>query len=116
MRNLTGGSEKREEVASRKFGNDWTRSEELGKAVFGSGTMTKVILDDAALSKISDLNEYTELCDKDGKTVGYFFPVVEQESDPNAGIEPPVSDEELQRRKHEPTSSLADIWQRIDPK
>ena len=79
--------------------------------------MTKVTLDDSIVSKIADLTEYTEFCDRSGKTVGYFLPAGGQTTDPYKGISSPFSDEELERRKREETwSTLAEIWQRLDPK
>jgi hypothetical protein len=59
--------------------------------------MTQVVVDGALLSKLQELAEPVELCDKAGRVLGRFLPVI----DPSQyeGLEPQISKEELQRRK-----------------
>jgi hypothetical protein len=79
--------------------------------------MTKIIIDDDGRAKLSDVNERVELCDKSGKVVGYFYPVEDPEDAIYANLKVPFTEEELQRRENETGgSSLAEFWQRMDPK
>lgn len=70
--------------------------------------MTKVILDQAALDKLRQVQAVAKVCDETGGVVGYFHPVI----DPTEyeGLEPPMSEEEIARRLQEPGGrSLAEI-------
>jgi hypothetical protein len=58
--------------------------------------MTRIVVDEALLSRLHNLAEPLELCDASGRVLGRFVP----EFDPAEyeGLEPQISDEELDRR------------------
>ena len=58
--------------------------------------MPQIILDAATIAKLTDLAAPLDVCDEQGKVVGYFRPRL----DPTkyGPLEPQVSDEELRRR------------------
>jgi len=58
--------------------------------------MEKRIIDPALLQQLAGLTGYTILCDNTGKTLGIYQPVKEHEI---VNLEPPISEEELQRRR-----------------
>ncbi len=61
--------------------------------------MTRITLDDDLRRKLLDLSGPLELCDESGLVLARILPT----SDPTRyeGLEPPISEEELQRRKRE---------------
>jgi hypothetical protein len=61
--------------------------------------MTRVIVDEALRKKLHDLKETLELCDDAGHVLGRVTPVF----DPALyeGLEPDISDEEIERRMRE---------------
>ena len=61
--------------------------------------MTKIILDQAALSKFGTLKDRAEVCDTTGRILGYFIPVGSRSL--YEGVEPPITEEELQRRQQQ---------------
>ena len=78
--------------------------------------MTKLMIDAGTLAKLHNLDTPLEVCDESGKTLGYFLPVLEVcgpsgkvlghfvpaiAPSEYAGVEPPVSEEELDRRERE---------------
>ena len=70
--------------------------------------MTKVILDQALLSKLSLLREPAEVCDEAGHTLGYFTPVGDRSLYKNVKV--PFTEEELNRFEQEPGGrALAEI-------
>ena len=54
--------------------------------------MNKVILNQAALTKLNQLKEGAEICDKTGRVVGFFTPAVDSSL---YEVENPPSEEEL---------------------
>ncbi len=73
--------------------------------------MTKVIVDERLRRKLINLAEQAELCDELGQTFGTFIPREPQETKLPPGVEPPFSQEELERRMNEPGGrTLAEIW------
>jgi hypothetical protein len=58
--------------------------------------MNRIILDRAVLDKFGDLKAGAELCDDSGRVVGFFTPACDRPS--YAGVEAPVSRDELWRR------------------
>jgi hypothetical protein len=58
--------------------------------------MTRVILDEATLSKLLQVQERVELCDATGRTWGYFTPVADRSL--YEGLEVPFTEEELRIR------------------
>lgn len=59
--------------------------------------MNRVIVDPATLVRLRDVQNTLELCDDFGQVVGHFVPVVAPSE--RAGLEPRVSEEELDRRE-----------------
>lgn len=79
--------------------------------------MTKVMIEDALVAKLITATEGVAVCNTSGRVLGYFIPAAEYDESQYAGITSPYSDEELERRENEPGgSTLAEIWQRLDPK
>jgi hypothetical protein len=63
------------------------------------GAMTKIIVDDVLRNKLHNLSEPLELCDDSGRVLAQVFPALDlSEYEP---CEPPISEEELQRREQE---------------
>lgn len=59
--------------------------------------MTRVIVDETLLSKLHNLTQPLELCDQDGNVLAQVVPTLDlSEYEP---WEPPISEEELQRRE-----------------
>jgi hypothetical protein len=76
--------------------------------------MNKITLDDALRSKLNGLNEYLEICDADGRTLGHYLPAEAYRELLVAWSKAHISDEELERRDREPGGrTLAEIWQRL---
>jgi hypothetical protein len=70
--------------------------------------MTKVILDQATLSKLDQIKDRVEVCDETGRTRGYFLPVAPRSL--SEGVEVPFSEEELQQAEDDPESfSTAEV-------
>jgi hypothetical protein len=70
--------------------------------------MTKIILDQALLSKLSHLREPAEVCDEAGHTFGYFTPAGDRFL--YKTVEVPFTEEELNRFEQEPGGrALAEI-------
>jgi hypothetical protein len=59
--------------------------------------MTKVIVDETLLAKLHNLSQPLELCDPSGRVLGRVVPVVDLSE--YELWEPPISEEELQRRE-----------------
>jgi hypothetical protein len=69
--------------------------------------MTKVMIDATTRSKLLDLTQPMEFCDESGRLLGRFTPFNESSSE--KGIEPQLTEEELQRREQEPDYSTAEM-------
>jgi hypothetical protein len=70
--------------------------------------MTKVIVDQATLSKLHHLAEPLEFCNESGRTLGYFSPAVDRSLYDKVKV--PFTDEELDRFEQELGGrSLAEI-------
>ncbi|HEY7155818.1 MAG TPA: hypothetical protein VH575_17780 [Gemmataceae bacterium] len=64
--------------------------------------MTRVIVDETLLSKLHNLSQPLELCDQAGRVLAQVVPTLDlSEYEP---WEPPISEEELQRREQETES------------
>ncbi len=75
--------------------------------------MTKVTIDHTMRDKLRNLSEPVELCDEEGRVLGYFTPVVDQSM--YEGVDSPISEEELQRRLNEDGGRpLADILRDLE--
>jgi hypothetical protein len=72
-----------------------------------------LIVDQALIAKLGDLVECLEIRDESGRTLGYFTPA--QDRSAYAGVQPPASEEELQRREQEESGrALKDILADLD--
>jgi hypothetical protein len=72
--------------------------------------MTKVIVDEAMLAKLHNLDAPLEICDTLGRTVGFFHPAVGPGTSNPRAIRSPVSDDELQQRRKQRTGkTLAEV-------
>jgi hypothetical protein len=72
--------------------------------------MTKIPLDGAALEKLRAIDKRVEICDPDGRIVGYFEPSI------YAGmmLPPEPTEEELAESENDPvTYSLDEVWEKI---
>lgn len=70
--------------------------------------MTKIVLDQATLTKLRHLKEALEVCDESGHTLGYVKPASARS--PYDMVQVPVSEEELDRIEREGGGRpLADI-------
>ena len=69
--------------------------------------MTQITLDAALRSKLHDLSQPLELCDEQGHILARVIPVL----DPSQyeAYEEPITPEELERRRHEPEISTAEL-------
>jgi hypothetical protein len=61
--------------------------------------MTRITVDAALSSKLSEATEAVELCDSSGRVLGRFFPAPDLSQYEPDSLEPQVSDEELRRRE-----------------
>jgi hypothetical protein len=70
--------------------------------------MPTLILDAATRDKLAALRQWTELRDESGQLLGHYVP-----ADPVCPWEPGLSEEEIDRRIHEPGgSTLGQFWNR----
>jgi hypothetical protein len=75
--------------------------------------MTQVILDAPTRSKLHNLTEPLELCDESGRLLAHVVPVLDESQ--YERWEPPISEEELQRRrKSTEWYSTADVLAYLD--
>ena len=75
--------------------------------------MTKVTIDHTMRDKLRNLSERVELCDEDGRVLGYFTPAADRSL--YEGVDSPISEEELQRRLNEDGGRpLADILRDLE--
>jgi hypothetical protein len=76
--------------------------------------MIKITLDETFRTRLNGLDEQVEFCDESGRTLGYFVPAPVNGPAMYAGVESPISDEELERRRHEMGGrTLAEIWAKL---
>jgi hypothetical protein len=81
---------------------------QAGKMSRKRPTMTRVIVDPTTEAKLRDARQTLELCDRSGCVLGHFVPVRAPSN--YRGIDPQISEEELDRREQEGDGrSLADI-------
>jgi hypothetical protein len=72
--------------------------------------MKKVVLDAGLRSKLLDLAHSLELCDENGRVLGYFAPIASKEPNSYEGLEIPFSEEEIREfMKQTGGRPLADI-------
>lgn len=73
--------------------------------------MTRITVDPELRMKLLDLSQPIDLCDESGKIIGMFMPI-------NAGLpaddrEPPLSEEEWNRRQQEPGYTTEELIARL---
>jgi hypothetical protein len=61
--------------------------------------MTRVIIGPDVWASLAAIKAPTQLCDEAGRVLGYFTPVADKSL--YEKVQPPISDEELQRRRQE---------------
>jgi hypothetical protein len=72
--------------------------------------MTKVIIDAATRANLHNLDTVLQVCDEDGRTLGYFHP-----HNGSTPVRSPFSDEAIERRRQQRTGkSLAEILERLN--
>jgi hypothetical protein len=78
--------------------------------------MSKITLDNDLRAKLSGLNEYLEICDETGQTLGHFLPSALYKKFVYAALaaECPYDAEEL-ARLHQETGGrpLAELWKEL---
>ena len=70
--------------------------------------MTKVIVDNATLEKLHNLDTLLEVCDASGKTLGVFHPVIDAGIRESRSGRSPYSNEELQELRKQRTGDTLD--------
>lgn len=74
--------------------------------------MTRVTIDAETRGKLLDLVHPMDLCDESGKVLGTFRPLTEREVAERA--RPPVTDEELNRRRKESGCSTDELMAHLE--
>lgn len=69
--------------------------------------MTRIILDADMRSKLLGVMQPLELCDEEGQILGRLIPAIDTSK--IKGVEPQISEEELQRRESEPEFTTAEV-------
>lgn len=76
--------------------------------------MTKMIVEESLRSKLSKVEEEVEFCDESGNLLGIFYPLGKGRFSLPPGMECPISEEELEKRRQETGGhTLAEIWARL---
>jgi hypothetical protein len=76
--------------------------------------MNKIILDPTVLTSLGNLDHFAELCDRSGRTLGYFTPAADHDLYAAAEI-PPINEGELQRREtEERTYTTAEVLDHLE--
>jgi hypothetical protein len=71
----------------------------------------KVLVDEQLTRRLREIHEAVEIRDMQGRTYGYFHPVVGPPETQQPSVKSPFSDEELSRRQGVPGGRpLAEIW------
>jgi 3-hydroxyacyl-CoA dehydrogenase len=63
--------------------------------------MGKLVLDKAMQSKLATVSGVAELCDEQGRTVGYYVSAEVYQQFPRVRIMPEITDEELEEARRE---------------
>jgi hypothetical protein len=75
--------------------------------------MVRITIDDTLRAKFGGFESLIEFCDESGRIVGRFFP--EQDRSIYEGVEPPISDEEVERiLREESGRPLEDILRDLE--
>jgi hypothetical protein len=76
--------------------------------------MNRITLDQTMRSKPGDVSKQSEICDEQGKVVGYYLPLVADGPSLYRWAEAQVTPEELERRAREPGGkTTAEILERL---
>jgi hypothetical protein len=72
--------------------------------------MSKIVIDASLRSLLQAVSQPVDLCDETGQVLGRFLPAVDLSSQYEV-VEPPISDEELDRlsRSNEKTYTTAEV-------
>ena len=65
--------------------------------------MSKVVVDSALQAKSTDPSGVVEVCDQQGRTIGFFHAANDASAASGGPLRSPVSDEEIQRRRRQKT-------------
>ncbi len=77
--------------------------------------MTDVTVDAELRAKLGNLDRLLRVHDESGRILGYFHPVAVADLSEYQNLDPPISDEELQRRRQVRTGRpLAEILARLE--
>jgi hypothetical protein len=63
--------------------------------------MSKVVVDSALQAKLTDPSGVVEVCDQQGRTIGFFHAANDASTASGGRLRSPVSDEEIQRRRRQ---------------
>lgn len=74
--------------------------------------MTRITLDTQTLDKLLGLGQPLDLCDEQGKLLGIFTPFTERERAERA--RPPITADELVRRRSEPDYSTDEVLAHLE--
>ncbi|MDA0816408.1 MAG: hypothetical protein O2946_02450 [Planctomycetota bacterium] len=61
--------------------------------------MVRYTLDSETCQRLGEVDQTVELCDGDGKVIGYFLPERGPRGLPPAGLKPTLTAEELEQRR-----------------
>jgi hypothetical protein len=74
--------------------------------------MTKLTIDPELRAKLGDFQDLVEICDENGRVVGFFHPVAPSSQNPTGS---PISDDEIETARQQRTGRpLADILADLD--
>jgi hypothetical protein len=74
--------------------------------------MTRITVDGVLRGKLLNLSEPLDLCDEAGRVIGVFTPI--STSAPPGYSEPPLSEEEWNRRQEGPDYSIDEVIARLE--
>lgn len=78
--------------------------------------MVRYTLDADTCRKLGQANEAVELCDGAGRVIGFFLPEGAPRGVPPAGMQIPLSRDEIERRRASPMGrTLSEILRGLDP-
>lgn len=76
--------------------------------------MTRLVLDAATAGKFENVHERLELCDANGRTLGYFHPANGKSSVTDEDRQGPYTREQLEQFRNEPGGKpLSEILKRL---
>lgn len=79
--------------------------------------MVRYTLDPETSRLLGEATQAVELCDGAGKVIGFFLPECGGRGLPPAGLESPLSAEEIKRRRNTRTGrTLDEILQSVEPR